>query len=257
MKNLLAYDSKECLFNFIDLASQVYRKKYSLTSLMRDLRSEDSRLVCYFSKWRQRCMEHYEASLLYSNQPDTLKSIQKQTLLKTRYLLENKEYFEPHVPQTLTVNSAEEDEDSESDTESESDADDADTESESPVPIQQSILRVTNNAEQLLLPLLSTMSTAELSNLLFPLTLPTSALPLLGIPGLVSIPPPAVPILTAPVPLVMGASAPVVVAPPAPTATQPQSQRQTQEDQDAMAMNMFLNLLLDMGDANIGDFLPN
>ena len=251
MKNLLAYDSKECLFNFIDLASQVYRKKYSLTKLMRDLRSEDPQLVHYFSKWRQRCMEHHEAALLYANQPDTMKSIQKQVLLKTRFLLENKEYFEVHFPRRNEVvlpptedqpendadeseqESESEEDESESEEEQESESEE-DDESDMPplIPVHQTILRATDSTDQLLLPLLSTFTTSELSNLLFPLTLPTTPVSLVRIPTGVSTPPPP-PIPALPIP------------PPDDTA------------QDAVAMNALLNLLLDMGETNIGDFLSN
>ncbi len=253
MKNLLAYDSKECLFNFIDLASQVYRKKYSLTKLMRDLRSENPQLVCYFSKWRQRCMEHYEATLLYNNQPDTMKSIQKQVILKTRHLLENKEYFEVHIP-VIQVSAENDDDADESEQESESETESEGEETTSPsipplIPVQQTILRATDTAEQLLLPFLSTLSTTDLSQLLFPLTLPTTALG-----GVATPPPPPIPALPLPESI-----PPLALA----QAEQPQTPvrvlrvASAQQESQGEAMNLFLNMLLDMGETDVSDFLPS
>jgi hypothetical protein len=86
--------------------------------------------------------------------------------------------------------------------------------------------------------LLSTFTTSELSNLLFPLTLPNTPVSLLRIPTGVSTPPP----------------------PPLPALPIPPPEQQVSPDdtqQDAVAMNALLNLLLDMGETNIGDFLSN
>lgn len=133
MKNMLAYDTKECIFNFIDLCSETFEKSYSLTKLTRDIRSEDPRYVLYFQKWRKYCMEHYEADLLYGGQEDSRNAIQTMAIRKTRFLLENEEYFAKQVVRVLFPPSAP--------TQPQAEADDADDEesesdSEDEAPIQ-------------------------------------------------------------------------------------------------------------------------
>ena len=246
MKNLLAYDSKECLFNFIDLASTINRKSYSLTKLMRDLRSEDPQHVCYFSKWRQRCMEHHEASFLYTNQPDVMKKIQHQSLLKTRILLENKEYFQSYVPsqdQQQEQQQQDQDQDEESDSETETETE---TEEDTSPLSSHPLVEVTASSDEILLPLLSSMTTSQISNLLFPLQVPSSTL--LRVPVLplsMPEPPPSADAVRA-----------LYVAAAQNASQTPQAQEQ-QQQQDTDAMTVFLNLLLDMGETNLSDFLPN